>query len=225
MRGSIAPSLWAVVLVLPLTLSILPRHGEAAKAGGAPRSPSLAQLKRGRALVLNHDCGGCHGGQSNPDATGYLAGMMDSTQQFLIGPCALAPGAEPCFHTRPRNITPDNATGIGRFTDRQIFNALRYGLRPGETPDVTITSTVPGRGNFPANPRYLAPPMPWPGWRHMTDQELWDIAAYVKHGVRPVKNRVADSDGPPDFWASEYTVAKIGPYPASVFPTANEVAP
>ena len=47
--------------------------------------------------------------------------------------------------------------------------------------------------------------------------------AILKRGVKPVSNRVADSEGPPDFWASEYTVAKIGPHPAAPFPTANEV--
>src|SRR5258708_12227862 len=40
-----------------------------------------------------------------------------------IGPCARTPGASPCFHTRPRNLTPDNTTGMGRFSERQIFNA------------------------------------------------------------------------------------------------------
>ena len=58
----------------------------------------------------------------------------------------------------------------------------------------------------------------------MSDQELWDIAAYLKHGVKPVTNRVADSEGPPDFWVSAYTEAKIGPRPAKPFPTKNEVA-
>jgi hypothetical protein len=116
-------------------------------------------------------------------------------------------------------------TGMGRFSERQIFNAIRFGLRPGETPDVAITSTTPGQGNFPANPKYLAPPMPWPAFRHMTDQELWDIAAYLKRGVKPVKHRVADSEGPPDFWASGYTPDKIGPYPTPAFPSANEVGP
>ena len=67
--------------------------------------------------------------------------------------------------------------------------------------------------------------MPWPAFRHLSDQELWDIAAYLKRGVRPVRNRVADGGGPPDFWASEYTAEKIGPRPARPFPTANEVAP
>jgi hypothetical protein len=51
---------------------------------------------------------------------------------------------------------------------------------------------------------------------------LWAIAAYLKRGVKTVSNKVADSEGPPDFWASEFTVAKIGPYPAPPYPTANE---
>lgn len=181
----------------------------------ARQAAADAQLLRGRQAVLEHGCGDCHGGIANPEADGWLAGMRAPQQEFPVGP----------FKTRARNITPDNATGIGRFTERQLFNALRYGLRPGETPDVEITSTVPGKGNFPANPKYLAPPMPWPSFRHMSDQELRDIAVYLKRGVRPVRNRVADSEGPPDFWASEYTPEKIGVYPAPAFPTAREVAP
>ncbi len=170
------------------------------------------QVVRGRQLVIEHACGDCHGGGSNPGSPVWLAGVTDSLQIFQIGP----------FKTRPRNITPDNTTGIGRFTTRQLFNALRYGLRPGETPDVEITSTTPGQGNFPENPKYLAIPMPWPAFRHMSDEDLRAVAVYLKHGVKPVSNRVADSDGPPDFWASEYTLEKIGPYPASPFPTSRE---
>ncbi|HEU4629277.1 MAG TPA: hypothetical protein VFS08_06005 [Gemmatimonadaceae bacterium] len=193
--------------------------------GATRRSPDGDAVRRGRALLINHGCADCHGGGPNPAAEGYLAGMRTPQQEFLIGPCATQPGATPCFRTRPRNLTPDNTTGLGRFTERQIFNALRYGLRPGETPDVEITSTTPGEGNFPTNPKYLAPPMPWPAFRHMSDQELYDIAAYLKHGVKPVRNRVPDSEGPPDFWASEYTPEKIGTYPAPAFPTANEKLP
>ncbi len=205
----------------------LPAQGVAVSTGtGLPMGPvNQEQVLRGRVLTVNHACGGCHGGGANPAAEGWLAGMRTPEQEFLIGPCAMTPGATPCFKTRPRNLTPDNVTGLGRFSERQIFNALRYGLRPGETPDVEITSTVAGQGNHPANPKYMAPPMPWPEWRHMSDQELWDIAAYLKHGVRPVSNRVADSEGPPDFWASDYTPEKIGTYPLPPFPTAKEKAP
>ena len=133
-------------------------------------------------------------------------------QEFKIGP----------FTTRPRNLTPDNTTGLGRFSERQIFNALRFGLRPEDTPDVVITSTTPGQGNFPATPKYLAPPMPWPSWRLMSDDELWAIAAYLKRGLKPVDHKVADSEGPPDFWASEYATDKYGTRPAPKFPTKNE---
>ena len=41
----------------------------------------------------------------------------------------------------------------------QICNALRYGLRPGETADIEITSSQPGASNRPLHPKYLAQPM------------------------------------------------------------------
>jgi mono/diheme cytochrome c family protein len=190
-------------------------------------TPGMQEVQRGRQLVLEHACSGCHGGVFTPDAEGWLAGVRESRPdlEFLIGRCAMEPGAEPCFRTRARNVTPDNLTGIGRFTERQIFNALRYGLRPGETPDVDITSTTPGQGNFPLHPKYMGPPMPWTAWRHMPDEDLRAIAAYLRQGVKPVPNRVPDSEGPPDFWASGYAdFLSANPRPAPPFPTNNERA-
>lgn len=212
-------SRWAVPMVLG-ALAIGACVGTPATPGGGAADAAVVRyaadpVALGRHLVVTHGCGDCHGGYANPASPAWLSGVRVPQQEFKIGP----------FTTRPRNITPDNTTGIGRFSERQIFNALRYGLRPGETPDVEITSTIPGQGNHPANPKYLAPPMPWPAFRHMPDAELWAMAAYLKRGVRPVANRVADSDGPPDFWASEYTAEKIGPYPLVAFPTAQERAP
>ena len=194
-------------------------------AGVATSQTARDTVRLGRELVINHACAGCHGGHNPVAEVKWLAGMQAPLQEFYIGPCAVTPGAKPCFMTRARNLTPDNETGIGRFSERQIFNALRFGLRPGETPDVTITSHTPGVGNFPVNPRYLAPPMPWPSWRYMSDRELRAIAAYLKRGLKPVSNKVPDSEGPPDFWASEYTPEKLGPYPAPPFPTAQEQEP
>ena len=195
--------------------------------GRAPRRRVPAQtdvVARGRFLIITHACGECHGGGDNPAAKGWLAGSTGPAGGFKIGPppCGIDPKATGCFTTRPRNLTPDDATGMGRFTERQLFNALRYGLRPEDTPDVTITSTTPGKGNFPTRPHYLAPPMPWPAWRHMPDADLRAIAAYLKRGLKPVVNKVPDSEGPPDFWASAMTPEKIGIYPAPAFPTANE---
>jgi mono/diheme cytochrome c family protein len=195
----------ALIIVVPM----------ATAAGSANHADAELDEKilHGRTLVLHHGCGDCHGGIADPASEAWLSGARTPIQEYAIGP----------FTTRARNITPDNATGIGRFSERQLFNAIRYGLRPGETPDVEITSTTPGEGNFPRNPKYLAPPMPWAAFRHMSDEDIWAIAAYLKHGVKPVSHRVLDSEGPPDFWASEYTTAKIGTYPAPPFPTEREV--
>ena len=182
-------------------------------SGGNDMSARQQQVLRGRQLVLDHGCADCHSmGVPSPLDPGFLAGIADSATPFQIGP----------FKTRPRNLTPDNTTGLGRFSERQIFNSLRYGLRPGETPDVEITSTTPGQGNFPVRPRYLAPPMPWIAFRHMSDEQLYAIAAYLKNGLKPVNHRVLDSEGPPDFWASTYTVKDMGPYPAPKYPAVAE---
>jgi len=218
-RRCVAPLL--SVFVLASCTSSAPAPSKSGDIQVAPGSHE--QILLGRQLVLTHDCGGCHGGFNNPAAKGWLAGLMSPTQPFRIGACSVDnPTGKPCYVTRPRNLTPDNATGLGRFSERQIFNALRYGLRPEDTPDVEITSASPGQGNFPVNPHYIAPPMPWPSWRHMTDQELWAIAAYLKHGVKAVTNKVEESEGPPDFWAALYAGRDIGLHPAAPFPTANE---
>jgi hypothetical protein len=173
------------------------------------------QILLGRQLVMDHGCADCHStGLPMADAPGYMAGVGEDTSvnAFRVGP----------FITRPKNLTPDVATGTGSFTERQIFNALRYGLRPEETPDAEITSRTPGEGNFPAHPHYLAPPMPWIAFRYMKDDQLRAIAAYIKNGLKPVKHVVKDSDGPPDFWASIYTLDQIGPWPGVNYPAVNE---
>ena len=192
-----------------------------------PAAGSQEEVLRGRALIISHACGECHGGGEDPAAKGWLAGSTGPDTEFKIGPppCGLDPKAKGCFTTRPRNLTADNDTGMGRYTERQLFNALRFGLRPENTPDVVITSTTPGKGNFPMVPHYLAPPMPWMAWRHMSDADLKAIAAYIKRGLKPVVNKVIDSEGPPDFWASEMVPEKIGTYPAPAFPTASETQP
>lgn len=217
LRFTSAAVLLAAATSLIVAAGAKPTQATPAKDSVSPGSTARhldARVQRGRALVMMSGCGDCHGGY-HPGGAGWLAGVTSPAMEFAIGP----------FKTRPRNITPDNRTGIGRFTERQLFNALRYGLRPGETPDVDITSTTPGQGNFPANPKYLAPPMPWVAYRHMPDEDIRDIATYLKVGVKPVTNVVADSEGPPDFWAGEYTVAKYGPYPGVPYPSAAERSP
>lgn len=69
------------------------------------------------------------------------------------------------------NITSDE-TGIGNWTEGQFIYALRNGKYKG----------MP-------NTRPLLPPMPWEMYRHMTDDELKAIFAYLKT-TKPIENRV-----------------------------------
>ncbi len=200
----------------------------AAGGGSADMYASTADtIAYGRAAVLSHGCGDCHGGGDNPNAPNFLVGWREGTEDTLFAGAFKIPTPMGVFQVRPRNLTPDNETGLGRFSERQIYNALKFGVRPGETPDVEITSTTPGQGNLPENPKYLAPPMPWPAWRHMTDRELWAIAAYLKRGVKPQTNKVEPSEGPPDFWAGVYNqVFQVGAtFTSPAFPTEREVGP
>jgi mono/diheme cytochrome c family protein len=187
------------------------------EAFSAETSVTMAQVLQGRELVIQSNCGGCHdrgypGAYHNPGDPRWLSGNNPAGPHFPIGN----------FKTYARNLTPDTETGLGKFSTRQIYNALKYGLKPSDTPDVEITSTVRGQGNFPATPHYLAPPMPWPSFRHMRDEQLMAIVAYLKHGIKSVSNKVPDSQGPPNFWAASYTPDASGPFPLPAYPAAAE---
>jgi hypothetical protein len=178
----------------------------------------MAQVAQGRAIVTSFGCTDCHNrGKNDPSDPHWMAGFIGAagaqgTGAFQIGP----------FNTYAANLTPDTTHGIGMHTDRQIFNALRFGLDPDNTPDGVITSTTPGQGNFPAVPHYLAPPMPWPSTRHLSDADTWAIVAYLKHGIKADANVVPDTQDAPDFWASSYTTAAVGPTTFPAYPEGNE---
>jgi len=196
-------------------------------AGGAESGPMTAAdtIALGRTQVMSSGCGDCHGGGQNPSAPNYLVGWREGTEDTLFAAAFRIPTPAGVFQTRPRNLTPDNETGIGRFTERQIFNAIRYGLRPGETPDADITGTTAGQGNYPESPKYLAPPMPWPAFRFKSDLEIKAIAAYLKRGVKPQTNKVEPSEGPPDFWAGMYQMfGALGAATQPAFPSEREAA-
>lgn len=69
------------------------------------------------------------------------------------------------------NITPDD-TGIGAWTEAQFFKAIREGKSKG------MDGTRP-----------ILPPMPWPSYSKLTDDDLKAVFAYLKT-VKPVKNVV-----------------------------------
>src|SRR5262249_61626622 len=67
------------------------------------------------------------------------------------------------------NITPDAETGIGKWTDAQIINAIRRGERPD------------GSRLFPIHPyKYLS---------NVADDETEALVAYLR-SVKPIKSSV-----------------------------------
>jgi mono/diheme cytochrome c family protein len=67
------------------------------------------------------------------------------------------------------NITPDKATGIGKWTDQQIRVALTTGVRPDGA--------------------QLAPPMPWYYFKNMSDADIGALTAWLR-SLKPVVNAV-----------------------------------
>jgi hypothetical protein len=68
------------------------------------------------------------------------------------------------------NLTPDPTTGIGkRYTEATFIRAMKTEKKPEGTE--------------------MLPPMPWPDFAQLTDQDLKDIWAYLRT-LHPVVNRV-----------------------------------
>lgn len=90
------------------------------------------------------------------------------------------------------NITPDAETGIGKWTDAQIITAIREGKRPDGTT--------------------IGPPMPFQLYRHMADDDVKAIVAYLRT-VKPVRNKAAKSRYkfplPPAYGPPVTTVAAV----------------
>ena len=177
---------------------------------------TLEQVNAGRALVINNGCGDCHSqGVINPSAAVWLAGGSGSPTgagpgDFNLGPLGI---------THAVNLTPDPTNGaIYASTDRQVFNVLKWGLDPS---DPNANKVINSKADFPATPKYVAPPMPWPAYRHKPDDQLWAIVAYLKHGLKANPHAVPESATSADDWRGFYS-ADSSPVPANSYPTAQE---
>jgi mono/diheme cytochrome c family protein len=73
-----------------------------------------------------------------------------------------------------RNLTP-HETGLAAWSEADIVRALRQGQRPDGSP--------------------LLPPMPWPNYSSMKDEDAYAIAAYLK-SLAPVDHAVPDRLAP-----------------------------
>jgi mono/diheme cytochrome c family protein len=116
-------------------------------------------VKRGEYLATIMDCGGCHTKGAlvgKPDPEHYLAGSDVGFQIPGLG----------IFY--PPNLTPDRETGLGAWSETDIVNAVRTGMRP--------------------DGHQLVPVMPYPHYAKLTDADAHALAAYLK-SKKPVRHR------------------------------------
>ncbi len=160
-----------------------------ATTGGA----EARSIERGRYLVTVMGCGDCHtplklgANGPEPDLTRDLSGHPE---EFTLGPPpTLGPGgwlwagassntafAGPWGVTYAPNLTPDEETGIGVWTEEMFIDAIRQGKMFGSG-------------------RPINPPMPWPAYGHASDDDLGAMFAYLK-SLPPIKNHVPDWQPP-----------------------------
>lgn len=139
---------------------------------GTAADDEAALLARGDYLMSSIvACGNCH---SPRDDNGEFVDGMELAGAFVI--------EEPAFRAYAPNITPDEETGIGAWTDEEIMRAVREGIRP----DGSV----------------MGPPMAYPFYRDISDRDMRAIVAYLR-SVPPVRNEVPTStyhvDLPPNW--------------------------
>jgi hypothetical protein len=155
--------------------------------------PQQARIERGEYLVTVLSCNDCHtpfkmGDHGpEPDMSRMLSGHPQEigalTQPELKEPWIWAgTGTNTAFAgpwgiTYAFNLTPDNHTGLGIWTEEMFIKAIRTGKHFGEA-------------------RQIQPPMPWPWFAKLTDEDLKSVYAYLR-SIPPVQNMVPDYQPPP----------------------------
>lgn len=150
-----------------------------------------SQVKWGEHIVAISGCNDCH----TPKKMGPMGPENDSSL-LLSGHPAQMPAPDfdlktaqakglavtntltawigPWGSSYSANITPDS-TGIGAWTEQQFMTCIRDGKFKGL------------EGGRP-----LLPPMPWQGFRQMTDDEIKAVFAYLK-SIKPIHNVVPEA--------------------------------
>jgi mono/diheme cytochrome c family protein len=144
------------IALLRFTLALI--IGLAASCGIATAQTDL--LKRGDYLVNGIlTCGNCHSPKGPPAEIadkGFSGGLSWD---------------EPPFKVTAPNITPDKDTGIGNYSDAELKDVLRKGIKRNGVPVAMI--------------------MPSGFYEIMTERDLDAVIAYM-HTIKPVRNTVPD---------------------------------
>ncbi len=129
--------------------------GACGRTGAAPFSRAPDRVARGSYLV-NHVaiCGSCHTSRD----TGKL-GDPERPDELLAGGNVMQT-FEPLQRVWVPNITGDPATGIGRWSDGQVARAIRDGVDAQGHP--------------------LLENMPFRSYRHMSDDDVAAVVAYLR---------------------------------------------
>jgi mono/diheme cytochrome c family protein len=153
-----------------------------------PAKVQAEKIARGKYLVTIGGCHDCHtpwiirpDGNPGPDMSRALSGHP---KDFPITQQAKLPGdrwgyagaatntafSGPWGVSFAANLSPDRNYGTGIWTEEIFRNTIRNGRHWGVA-------------------RPLLPPMPWFNYRHMTDQDLSAVFAYI-HTLKPIPNEV-----------------------------------
>ena len=148
-----------------------------------------ATIARGQYLVTIGGCNDCHTPLTmgpkgpEPDMSRMLSGHPE---QFVIAAPAKMTSAEWMVASAPTNtahsgpwgvsftanLTPDQNTGLGIWTEEMFMKALRTGRHMGAS-------------------REILPPMPWYNYGKMSDEDLKAVYAYLR-SIPAIHNRVPD---------------------------------
>lgn len=143
---------------------------DAAPALAINKTPAL--VERGEYLA-NHVtvCIDCHSNRDWSRFTGPLVPGSEGKGGDVFDHTIGFPGK---FYAK--NITPDKETGLGNWTDGEIYRAMTKGVSKDGKP--------------------LFPIMPYNAFNQMSKQDAYAIIAYIRT-LKPVKYKVPDSE--PDF--------------------------
>lgn len=152
------------------------------------------QVQRGKYLVSVIPCTDCHTPGTflgRPDMKRYLAGSDVGFEVPGLG----------VFYAP--NLTPDQETGLGKWTKEEIATAITTGKRP--------------------DGRILAPPMPVESFKNLSHSDALAIAAYLKT-LPAIKNKVPGPFGPSEKPTSfVYQVLPPEKYTPTAPPTSHKM--
>ena len=167
------------------------------QGNSAPQQLTQEQLiAKGEHLVMLGGCNDCHTPKKMtemgpvPDLSLTLSGhregapvpefpaeMMAKGEWMAATDADMTTWAGPWGISFAANLTPDNVTGSGGWTEEMFIGAMRTGKHLGAG-------------------RPILPPMPWQAIGQCSDDELKAIFAYFK-SIKPIANRVTDPVPPP----------------------------